>query len=312
MSTLDLLNAIVDKKSTDIFETFEREMHSRILNRLDDRRVDVAKTLFKTESLDEAVKSTTAKSSYVQDRLNALRAKAPRRKAAPAQAPAEASTEPKPDSSRRYVSADENENIIGKARRLADLADNPNQKASHTFENGDVADITAEHGKIIDDYFSKLENNPSPVSMQHRKELTAALNQSPDHFKKIVSAIQKAMSVKSSDVQTESMNPGPEDDFLARVRALGFTQAKARKPEPRSVEELTPEQQAQRKEAEERVRQAQLAHFDLETGEVAKRWDPANRFPTPAGTSYPGAEPEEVNAAEVARRAAWARKVRGY
>ena len=309
MSTLDLLNAIVDKKTTDIFETFEREMHSRILNRLDDRRVDVAKTLFKTESLDEAV-STTAKSSYVQDRLDALKAKAPRRKAAPA--PVRADTEPKSDSSRRYVSADENENVIGKARRLADLADNPNQKASHTFENGDVADITAEHGKIIDDYFSKLENNPSPQSMQHRKDLAAALNQSPDHFKKIVGAIQKAMSVKSSDVQTESMNPGPEDDFLARVRALGFTQAKARKPEPRPAKELTPEQQAQRKEAEERVRQAQLAHFDPETGEAAKRWDPANRFPTPAGTSYPGAEPEEVSAEEVARRAAWARKVRGY
>lgn len=62
MSTLDLLNAIVDKNSTEIFETFEQEMSARILDRLDDRRIEVAQSLFKmNESLDEA-------SDYVKQR----------------------------------------------------------------------------------------------------------------------------------------------------------------------------------------------------------------------------------------------------
>lgn len=58
MSTLDLLNAIVDKNSTEIFETFEQEMSARILDRLDDRRIEVAQSLFKmNENLDEAIKN---------------------------------------------------------------------------------------------------------------------------------------------------------------------------------------------------------------------------------------------------------------
>ena len=92
MSTLDLLNAIVDKNSTEIFETFEQEMSARILDRLDDRRIEVAQSLFK-ENLDEA------KSAYAKKAIEANLAARAAKKAAEntGSVPSQAGTQtPKP------------------------------------------------------------------------------------------------------------------------------------------------------------------------------------------------------------------------
>ena len=52
MSTRDLIDAIQSGDSVTIQQTFESEMMSRIAERLDAKRIDVAKNMFNTEAVD--------------------------------------------------------------------------------------------------------------------------------------------------------------------------------------------------------------------------------------------------------------------
>lgn len=62
MSTADLLNAIVEKQSATVLETFEQEMYSRILTQLNNRRPEIAKTIFR--NINEATQNDGGANRY--------------------------------------------------------------------------------------------------------------------------------------------------------------------------------------------------------------------------------------------------------
>ena len=55
----NLINAIAEGDSVGIESAFNQEMATRISDRLDDMRVDVARNMFRTESVQEELEEET-------------------------------------------------------------------------------------------------------------------------------------------------------------------------------------------------------------------------------------------------------------